>query len=103
MVAHTDSMNSTIKVYGTLIALSVVGCTREPTPVQPTSSTEQRVLALAAAQVPDDWIVPIEITQQPLGTYRVTYWTPPDELELLGPRQAIVDPARQTVELVLRD
>ena len=71
--------------------------------VVPANETERKVLELASQHVPPDWNTPIAIAPgDEEGTYVVTYWTPKDEIPLLGERQLIVNPATKTVEFVPR-
>jgi hypothetical protein len=75
-----------------------------PAAITPSDEDERAALELAAQQVPSDWTTPISIAGgSTAGTYLITYATDERELELLGPRQAIVDPAAKTVQLVPRD
>jgi hypothetical protein len=100
--------------YVTVCCLLLVGLTagcRESSPstpsspsrVVPANETERQVLELASQHVPPDWDTPIAIAPgDEEGTYVVTYWTPKDEIPLLGERQVIVNPATKTVEFVPR-
>jgi hypothetical protein len=92
-----------IGILITLLATLLLGCDPQPAAVVPVTAAEQAAFALAARNVPTDWTVPIEISPGAQGTFRIAYWTPERELELLGPRVVIVTPATQTATIVPRD
>ena len=74
----------------------------------PTTERDKRILKLASsfldARGGKGYIpVRIEPSTRKDGTVAVIYWTPRRELQLLGARAVIVNPATETVELVSRD
>ena len=78
-----------------------------PEAVIPKSATERQILELANAFVKTqgvDWKTPVSIEKRTTpGTFVVTYFTPDEDIELLGHRQILVTPSSELVEFVLLD
>jgi hypothetical protein len=92
-----------------VVVIAIAGCSERPPPrVVPETSAEREVLLLAdqfvASQKMVECSTPIEIApgREP-ETYVVTYFTPEDEIALLGPRQLVVDLSSKEVEGVARE
>ncbi len=90
------------------VALTIViGCAQQPAQVEPSNRIERQVLALANGFIKTQgvgWTTPIKIEPgSTSGKFVVTYFTPDEDMELLGPRQLIVTPSTKTVEFVMLD
>jgi hypothetical protein len=101
---------SLVTLFGVLtlsaILLAIFQPERPPPPLTPTTETERQILKLAQEFVrtrAPDYKVPIKITRVQDSSFAVEYWTPRNELALLGKRVVIVDSKSKTVELEMRD